>query len=127
MSAFLLSPFSVVMVLPMGHRSLSIPSHTCRDLTNDKSVYHSWANNCAAINTTNGAVITPEGSLQTHPRLARASLVDSAAIDFPDAFLPTLTPTNGSTGTIKSYILPGNKTGVVRVHRHRLIPHVIPH
>jgi hypothetical protein len=120
------------MVLATDHPSLSISSHTYRDLTSDKYVYHSWANNCAATNTTNGAAITPgKGSLETQPqpkhRLAQAALVKSAAIEFSDASLPTLTPTNGSTGSIKSYILPGNKTGVVRVHHYRLIPHVIAH
>ncbi len=57
-------------------------------------------------------------SLRT--RLARAALMDptsrqNAAIGLPSPFLPTLPPTKGSTGVIKSYILPGNKTGVVRV------------
>lgn len=122
------------MVLPTDHPSLSIPSHAYRDLTNDKYVYHSWANNCAATDTTNGAVINPgEGSLETQrqpqPRLARGALapVKSAAIEVPEDFLPTLTPTNGSTGTIKSYILPGNKTGAVRVHHYCLVSHAIAH
>ncbi len=37
------------------------------------------------------------------------------AVGLPGPFLPTLSPTDGSTGVIKSFILPGNKTGVVRV------------
>jgi len=80
-----------------------------------------WANNCAATNTTNGGVRSfVNGLSESQPRLARAALVDSAVnpnavINLPDTFLPTLTPTNGSTGTIKSYILSGNKTGVMFV------------
>ncbi|KAI0267449.1 hypothetical protein BC834DRAFT_78050 [Gloeopeniophorella convolvens] len=86
-----------------------------------------WANNCAANNATNGvdrknAGPSPDTTLQPGaepPRLARAAIFDPAppksAVGLPGPFLPTLTPTNGSTGVIKSFVLPGNKTGVMFV------------
>jgi hypothetical protein len=105
----------------MGHPSLSIPSHTYVPGPH-KSIYHSWANNCAATNTTNGVKQTSEGETSDTlaPLLTRASLSDASqpnpAIDLPEHYVPTLEPTNnGSAGPIKSYILPGKNTGVVRV------------
>ena len=50
-------------------------------------------------------------------KLARAAIVDKSnnnAVGLPPQFIPSLPPANGSTGVIKSFILPGNKTGVVR-------------
>jgi len=44
------------------------------------------------------------------------------AVDLPDRYLPTLPPTHGSTGVIKSFILPGNKTGVVSVPATSALP-----
>jgi hypothetical protein len=83
--------------------------------------YPSWANNCVATNNTNGVDRRSSSGLiaQSRPRLARAvvsgpSAVISPAVDLPEQFSPSLTPTNGSTGFLKSYILPGSKTGVVR-------------
>jgi len=49
---------------------------------------------------------------------ARAVIIDTApanAVGLPAPFLPSLPQTAGSTGVIKSYILPGNKTGVMFV------------
>lgn len=40
---------------------------------------------------------------------------NATAIDLPSEFIPTLPPTAGSGGVIKSYILPGNETGVIFV------------
>ena len=45
-----------------------------------------------------------------------------AALGLPDRFLSTLRPLHGSTGVIKSLILPGKKTGVVRVHATSAFP-----
>ncbi|KAF8270058.1 hypothetical protein EI94DRAFT_1771038 [Lactarius quietus] len=39
----------------------------------------------------------------------------NTAVGLPGPSFPTLIPTNGSTGVIKSFILPGNKTGVMFV------------
>ena len=78
--------------------------------------FFSWANNCAANNQTNGVDqrSVSNGTAKSGLHLSRAVLMDSAnPIGIPGPFLPTLSPTNGSTGVIKSYILPGNKTGVV--------------
>ncbi len=87
-----------------------------------KSIYHSWAKNCVATNTTNGVDLSSDSGSQT--RLTRAALADSATLPnriagLPDPYVPILKPTNGSTGPIKSYILPGNKTGVVRELHYR--------
>ncbi len=64
------------------------------------------------------------------PRLARAALLDPAVhpkttVVLPGPFLPTLKPTNGSTGVIKSFVLPGNKTGVVRTTSP--VPYITAH
>ncbi|KAF8270049.1 hypothetical protein EI94DRAFT_1798552 [Lactarius quietus] len=81
-----------------------------------------WANNCAANNETNGVDLRSSSSpsAQSRPRLSRAALKDlgaqaRTAVDLPESCSPTLTPTSGSTGVIKSFILPGNKTGVMFV------------
>ncbi|KAH8986939.1 hypothetical protein EDB86DRAFT_2809239 [Lactarius hatsudake] len=80
-----------------------------------------WAYNCAANSGTNGVDLrSGGGGAKSRPRLARAALMVPAAqpkraVDLPGPLLPTLTPTNGSTGVIKSVILPGNKTGVMFV------------
>ncbi|KAH9030512.1 hypothetical protein EDB85DRAFT_1866414 [Lactarius pseudohatsudake] len=80
-----------------------------------------WANNCAANPLTNGIDLRSGTSVsRSQPRLTRAALVDPAgqpktAVGLPGPFLPTLSPTGGSTGVIKSFILPGNKTGVMFV------------
>ncbi|KAI9438205.1 hypothetical protein H4582DRAFT_2148664 [Lactarius indigo] len=81
-----------------------------------------WANNCAATNKTNGVDLRSNSSSASQSRVgpARAALMDPAArpktaVGLPDPYLPTLNPTNGSTGAIKSFILPGNKTGVMFV------------
>ncbi|KAH8986936.1 hypothetical protein EDB86DRAFT_2206928 [Lactarius hatsudake] len=80
-----------------------------------------WANNCAANAKTNGVDLRSSGSVsRSQPSLARAALMDpvgqpKTAVGLPGPFLPNLPPTNGSTGVIKSFILPGNKTGVMFV------------
>jgi hypothetical protein len=103
----------------MGHPSLSIPSHTHVPGPH-KSIYRSWANNCEATNTTNG-VDYYDSDTAADPRLVRAALLDTTekklAVGLPDPYLPSLESVKGSAGSIKSYILPGNNTGVVRVLR----------
>jgi hypothetical protein len=81
-----------------------------------------WADNCVANNKTNGVDLRSISSLatQSQPRLVRAELKDlgaqaRAVVRLPDSCSPTLTPTNGSSGVIKSFVLPGNKTGVMYV------------
>ncbi|KAN0139277.1 hypothetical protein V8E53_002778 [Lactarius tabidus] len=81
-----------------------------------------WANNCAANDETNGVDLRSSSGLaaQSQPRLARAELKDlgaqaHAAVSLPGSYTPTLTRTNRSTGVIKSFILPGNNTGVMFV------------
>jgi hypothetical protein len=87
-----------------------------------KSIYRSWAQNCVATNTTNGVDFSSDSGSQTP--LTRAALADSATppnrtVGLPNRYVPILKPTNGSNGPIKSYILPGNKTGVVRELHYR--------
>ena len=102
----------------MGHPSLSISSRVYVPGPHI-STYHSWANNCDAINTTNGVDRrSSEGDFP--PLLTRAALSQTvtqpnSAVSLPGHVVPTLNSTKGSTGPIKSYILPRNKTGVVRV------------
>ncbi|KAH9955472.1 hypothetical protein BC827DRAFT_1271685 [Russula dissimulans] len=76
-----------------------------------------WKNNCAANNKTNGVDRRLSGF--SGPG-RRSTLLDPAAhpnlaLGLPKPFLPTLYPTNGSGGVIKSYVIPGNKTGVMFV------------
>ncbi|KAF8270054.1 hypothetical protein EI94DRAFT_1723741 [Lactarius quietus] len=85
-------------------------------------IFSSWANNCAANNETNGVDLRSGSSraVLSQVRSPRAVLKDptaqpNTAVGLPGPSLPTLTPTNGSTGVIKSFILPGNKTGVMFV------------
>jgi hypothetical protein len=85
----------------------------------------SWEVNCAANNETNGVDLRTQGSAlrkrdvvigPTGRRLAKANIIDLShnnAVGLPDPFLPKLPSVNGSTGVIKSFILPSNKTGVV--------------
>ncbi|KZT22301.1 hypothetical protein NEOLEDRAFT_1138220 [Neolentinus lepideus HHB14362 ss-1] len=81
-----------------------------------------WTNNCAANNETNGVDLLASSSLkkrdQPGRRLARAVIVDKSqtnAVGLPSPYHPTAPPVNGSTGVIKSYILPDHKTGVMFV------------
>lgn len=81
----------------------------------------SWETNCAANNETNGVDNKPTSGSKRQVierKLARASIIDIApsnAVGLPSQFIPSLPLANGSTGVIKSYVLPGNKTGVVSV------------
>ncbi|KZV63402.1 hypothetical protein PENSPDRAFT_211766 [Peniophora sp. CONT] len=83
-----------------------------------------WKNNCAANNATNGVDLrslgTVDGSLKTKsgPMRIRGSMFDLSArkdVALPGPFVPVLPTTGGSEGVIKSYVLPGNKTGVMFV------------
>ncbi|KAI0763881.1 hypothetical protein BC629DRAFT_967496 [Irpex lacteus] len=80
-----------------------------------------WAVNCAATSVTNGVDNKGSGVIGltvSKKHRARANIIDVApktAVGLPDPFLPTLPPQPGSTGVIKSFILPGNKTGVLFV------------
>lgn len=85
----------------------------------------SWINNCAANNATNGVDFKVDGALTSNvkPNFAarkqpKANIIDkstSSAVGLPPQFEPTLPTVGGDQGVMKSYILPGNKTGVVRV------------
>ncbi|KAH9169337.1 hypothetical protein EDB89DRAFT_1854571 [Lactarius sanguifluus] len=113
--------FSLIIVNSTTPELIDVPfvaSFLGAPFTNGRSY---WANNCAANNETNGVDLrSGDGGSQSRPRLARAVLMDPAgqpttAIGLPGPFLPNLSPTSGSTGVIKSFILPGNKTGVMFV------------
>jgi hypothetical protein len=68
--------------------------------------------------TTNGIDYkgSASGKKTTSVRRMKAEIVDAApsyAVGLPDPYLPTIPPVTGSSGVIKSFILPGNETGVV--------------
>jgi hypothetical protein len=95
--------------------SVPFPFHAC-SRPHRIVMLRSWKNNCAANNKTNGVDRRLSGF--SGPG-RRSTLLDPAAhpnlaLGLPKPFLPTLYPTNGSGGVIKSYVIPGNKTGVVR-------------
>ncbi|KAJ7130238.1 hypothetical protein C8R44DRAFT_775165 [Mycena epipterygia] len=82
-----------------------------------------WANNCAANNATNG-VDLKVGAARTLKDNASArirkqpkgNIVDKSninAVGLPPQFEPTLPTVGGDQGVMKSYILPGNETGVM--------------
>lgn len=82
----------------------------------------SWAGNCKADSLTNGVDMKPAGpSAERHRRermRPKASIEDRSrmnAVALPDPYLPTAPTVTGTTDVIKSYILPGNKTGVMYV------------
>jgi hypothetical protein len=102
--------------------NLSTSSLPCPHSQIDITIFSSWVNNCAETNETNGVDLRSGNgrAVLSQVRSPRAVLKDPAAqphtaVGLPGPFLPTLTSTDGSTGVIKSFILPGNKTGVVRV------------
>ncbi|KAF8958955.1 hypothetical protein BDZ97DRAFT_1429044 [Flammula alnicola] len=81
-----------------------------------------WANNCAANGQTNGVDLRRQSSLpknaQQPRKQAKANIIDgllTKAVGLPSPFLPTAPPADGSEDVIKSFILPGNKTGVMFV------------
>ncbi|KAK7042445.1 TSPc domain-containing protein [Favolaschia claudopus] len=81
-----------------------------------------WANNCAANEDTNGVDFkSGTAGLRSNTvkrRQPMANIVDKStgnAIGLPSQFEPTLPTVGGDQGVIKSYILPGNKTGVMFV------------
>lgn len=80
----------------------------------------SWKNNCVATNQTNGVDRRPLASSSSNkPRSARGGLLKpapglAAQLGLPSPFLPTLPSSDGGSGIVKSFVLPGNKTGVVR-------------
>ncbi|KAJ2914947.1 hypothetical protein MD484_g5436, partial [Candolleomyces efflorescens] len=87
----------------------------------DKESY--WKANCAADARTNGVdlKINPRTDSGRHePRRPKASIEEldhsrMNAIALPDPYLPTAPTVTGTTEVIKSYILPGNKTGVMYI------------
>lgn len=89
-------------------------SNTCTKLTGLMIV--SWDANCAANEETNGVDLRSSASLRGQVKRAKAEIVDKdpgSAVGLPGPFIPNLPPASGNSGVIKSFILPGNKTGVV--------------
>jgi len=116
MLTFLSSPASVASSLSMDNLSIFFLFHPARELTN----LFSWDSHCVATNTTNG--VDRRTAPSTSKSLAYAGLSKLAAgiasdPDLPSPFTPTLQQLGGSTDLMKSFVLPGNKTGVVRDHR----------
>ncbi|KAI0289967.1 hypothetical protein BC826DRAFT_913877 [Russula brevipes] len=73
-----------------------------------------WENNCAPTNTTNG--VDGRTADATSRRVIHAGLLNPTAgsdPDLPSPFLPTAPESDGSNSIMKTFILPGNKTGVM--------------
>ncbi|KAI0028059.1 hypothetical protein K488DRAFT_59656 [Vararia minispora EC-137] len=84
----------------------------------DRNSY--WTNNCAATGVTNGVDLSVGTSNRplAQPRHVHGSIIDLSMkkdVGLPSQFVPSLPTTAGSEGVIKSYVLPGNKTGVMFV------------
>jgi hypothetical protein len=81
----------------------------------------SWANNCVATDSTNGIDFKGSAALQSNTlkrKQPKGNIIDksnNSAIGLPPQFEPTLPTVGGDEGVMKSYILPGNQTGVVRL------------
>ncbi len=96
---------------------------------------YSWEANCAANAQTNGIDYRNAISAFHVPgsKLAKGVILDQSVgrVAHPsDSLVPQMLPTPGSNGVVKSYVLPGDKTGVVSpifivtrrisfAHRHR--------
>lgn len=83
-----------------------------------KALSSSWAGNCAVQPDTNGVDYYAEESESRRrvPELEPvAEVVDLEATGYvlPPEYVPTAPSVNATSGVIKSYILPDNKTGVV--------------
>lgn len=111
--------FSITPVNSTSVETVEVPfvaSFIGNSFTDGKSY---WANNCAANNKTNG-VDNRSGSgdapldRHRHARAARMDLTHpNTRISLPNLSQSDLTAANGSAGVIKSFILPGDKTGVM--------------
>ncbi|KAJ7855118.1 hypothetical protein B0H14DRAFT_2754840 [Mycena olivaceomarginata] len=83
----------------------------------DKASY--WANNCVATDGTNGIDFKGSAALQSNTlkrKQPKGNIIDksnSSAVGLPPQFEPTLPTVGGDEGVMKSYILPGNQTGVM--------------
>ncbi|KAH8833458.1 hypothetical protein DL96DRAFT_1771318 [Flagelloscypha sp. PMI_526] len=81
-----------------------------------------WAANCNVQSNTNGFDLKDAGNLRKvnrQPKFPVAQVVEgryrAVPVPMPASFKPTLTPTNGSSGALRGYILPGSTTGVMFV------------
>ncbi|KAF7366694.1 TSPc domain-containing protein [Mycena sanguinolenta] len=80
-----------------------------------------WANNCLANADTNGVdfKLSTELTFDTLPRKQpMGNIIDkstSNGVGLPTQFEPTFPTVGGDQGVIKSYVLPGKKTGVMFV------------
>ncbi|KAJ7178031.1 hypothetical protein C8R46DRAFT_1174054 [Mycena filopes] len=78
-----------------------------------------WANNCAANAGTNGIDFKGSAGLTSGTpkrKQPKANIIDksnNSAVGLPPQFEPTLPTVGGAEGVMKSYILPGNETGVM--------------
>lgn len=105
--------------------SLYVNSLTQLTPLTDLSLSFSWAVNCAADRYTNGidlkAAFARNGSeIRRERKQPVASIQDvdlsrMNAVALPDPYLPSAPTVPGTTEVIKSYVLPGNKTGVMYV------------
>lgn len=74
----------------------------------------SWRANCLARGDTNGADLRSSTSFVGEPRQPNALIIDTAStVRLPNSFVPSLPTLPEDSGVVKSYSLPGRKTGVV--------------
>ena len=125
MSKFLLSPLTPVRRSKIRNPSPSFPSHTYSRFNKYCS---SWANNCLAINTTNGAKLEPPGNAAGRARTAHVAhpIHPKMTADIPQPVELSLSGTSTSAPSgVESHILPGNETGVVRASCYCPVLHII--
>ncbi|KAJ3481415.1 hypothetical protein NLI96_g7672 [Meripilus lineatus] len=80
----------------------------------DKASY--WRANCLARGDTNGADLRSSTSFVGEPRQPNALIIDTAStVRLPNSFVPSLPTLPEDSGVVKSYSLPGRKTGVLFV------------
>ena len=83
----------------------------------------SWARNCAANASTNGVDLKSSAHVSSFVSQAplkrkqpKADVLDvtKITVGLPSKFKPTVPQLDGNDDVLKPYILPDNKTGVVR-------------
>lgn len=93
--------------------------HSELDMSLMYDLLRSWAENCAATSETNGVNLltgldSVTASNRASPSRRARGMIKNAGISaaLPMESVPSLPPTDGSSGVIKSFILPDNTTGV---------------
>ncbi|KAK7683463.1 hypothetical protein QCA50_013296 [Cerrena zonata] len=107
---------SLLLVNSTTPETVKVPylaSYVGADFTDQASF---WQANCVANSNTNGKDQKTVSGKRV-PKRPKASIIDKVAngVALPSPFHPRLPQIDGSSGVIKSYILPDNTTGVIFV------------